>query len=298
MNTLVKFTLGVLLSGAATLNLARAAEQAPTVTASAINDSLYLLQGKGGNVLASIGDDGILIIDDDYQEYALAHHQALKELTSSEGLPRFVINTHWHFDHVGGNQYWGSRGAVIMAHENVYQRMSTRQEMKVFGRVVEPSPRPALPVVTYDQSSTLRFNNQQIELQHFAAGHTDGDSVAFFLEDNVVHMGDHYFKDRFPFVDVGSGGNVFSYTANVAEILKRIDDKTVVVPGHGSLANRADLIRYLDMLETTSAEVSARLDQGQTVEQITRQGLGEKWAGWGQGFINEAAWISFIAASR
>ena len=113
-----------------------------------------------------------------------------------------------------------------------------------------------------------------------------------------MHMGDHYFKDRFPFVDIGSGGNVFSYTANVAAILKRIDDQTVIVPGHGSLANKADLQRYHDMLETTSAAVSNKLDQGLTVEQITEQGLGEQWTSWGQGFINEAYWIQFIASSR
>lgn len=296
MKKLLAITLGAMISGASVLSLAN--EEAPSVTTSAINETLQLLQGKGGNVLASIGADGILIIDDDYKEYASAYHQALKEVSKSAGLPRFVINTHWHSDHVGGNEYWGTRGAVIMAHENVYQRMSTRQEMKAFNRVVEASPGAALPVVTYDRSSTVRFNKQQIELQHFAQGHTDGDSVVFFVEDNVVHMGDHYFKDRFPFVDIGSGGNVFGYTANVAAILKRVDDQTVIVPGHGSLASKTDLERYLNMLETTSAEVSSKLDQGLSLEQITEQGLGKQWVSWGQGFIDEAAWIQFIAGSR
>lgn len=272
-------------------------EPAPSVITTEIGQGLHLLQGKGGNVVASVGDQGILLIDDDYAEFAEAHHQALKSLTGDEALPRYVINTHWHFDHVGGNEYWGGRGSTIIAHENVYQRMSTRQEIKVFDLVLEPSPREALPVITYANSTTVRFNEHQIELQHLPGGHTDGDSVAFFVEANVVHMGDHYFKDRFPFVDIGSGGNVLKYTENVAEVLKRIDDDTIVVPGHGDLADRADLERYLEMLHSTSQFVRTKLEQGASLEEVLQQGLDEKWANWGQGFINEQAWITFIAGS-
>jgi len=277
---------------------AQADEEKLSVKVTPIKGKLHLLQGKGGNVLASVGEDGILIIDDDYAEYADALHQALQSLAGNEGLPRYVINTHWHFDHVGTNGYWGERGAVIMAHANVYQRMSTRQEMKAFNRVVEPSPKPALPQITYGDSVLLHFNGDQLEVQHFANGHTDGDSAVFFVRENVVHMGDHYFKDRFPFVDIGSGGNVISYTANVAAILQRVDDSTIIVPGHGELASRADLERYHGMLTATTALVSAKLDQGMSVEEIAAQGLGDEWAGYGEGFIDTAAWISFIAGSR
>ena len=277
---------------------ALADEEQPTVDITPIKGKLHLLQGKGGNVLASVGDDGILIIDDDYAEYADALHQALRSVAGNEGLPRFVINTHWHFDHVGTNAYWGERGAVIMAHANVYQRMSTRQEMKVFNRVVEASPKPALPQVTYGDSVVLHFNGDQLEVQHFPNGHTDGDSAIFFLGENVVHMGDHFFKDRFPFVDIGSGGNVLSYTANVAAILQRVDDATIIVPGHGGLANRADLERYHGMLTDTTAQVFAKLDAGMSVEEIAAQGLGDEWKSYGEDFINTATWISFIAGSR
>lgn len=276
---------------------AQAESDTPTVAITPLQGSLYLLRGRGGNVVASVGDDGILIIDDDYPEYAKAYHEALKSIAGTEGLPRFVINTHWHSDHVGNNAYWGERGAVILAQENVYQRMSTRQDMKIFNRVVEPSPAAALPVVTYGDSITLRFNGDRLDVQHFPDGHTDGDSVVFFTAENVVHMGDHYFKDIFPFVDLGSGGNVVSYTANVAAVLERIEETTVVVPGHGALATRADLVRYHQMLETTTKLVRAGLEQGLSVEQISEQGLGEEWADWGQGFINEQAWIKSIAGS-
>ena len=289
------FSLGLALLLSPLIAGAQAETAVPTVNATPIKGSLHLLQGKGGNVLASVGEDGILIIDDDYTEYADAYHQALKALAGNEGLPRFVINTHWHFDHVGGNAYWGERGAVILAHTNVYQRMSTRQEMKVFERVVEPSPASALPIVTYGDALALHFNGDQLEVQHYPRGHTDGDSIVFFIEENVVHMGDHYFKDRFPFVDIGSGGNVKQYTANVASVLSRTDDATVIVPGHGALATRADLTRYLRMLETTTALVESKLEQGMSTAAIVEQGLGEEWQSWGQGFIKEAAWISFIA---
>ena len=285
---------GLLL--AATANADSGAE-ALSVQTTPLKGPLYFLQGKGGNVVASVGDDGILIIDDDYVQYADAYHRALKAVAGTPGLPGFVINTHWHADHTGGNAYWGERGAVILAQENVYQRMSTRQEMKVFDRVVEPSPAPALPVVTYADSVTLRFNGDRLEIRHFPTGHTDGDSVVFFTEENVVHMGDHYFKDRLPFVDLGSGGNVLGYTENVAAILDMVNESTVIVPGHGALANKADLQRYHRMLVSTTAQVQAALEQGLSVEQISEQGLGPEWADWGQGFINEKAWISFIAGS-
>jgi cyclase len=169
--------------------------------------------------------------------------------------------------------------------------------MKALKQVIEPSPRPALPVVTFDQGLALRFNGTTVEVQHYPRGHTDGDAVVFFVEQNVVHMGDLFFKDRFPFIDLGSGGSVQGYLANVKAILQRIDSKTVVVPGHGSLANKADLQRYVGMLEATSKLVGSRLEEGVDVEEIVNEGLGEKWAPWGAGFIDEATWIKTVAAS-
>lgn len=272
-------------------------EDAPSVKTTPLKGSLYLLQGRGGNVVASVGDDGILIIDDDYTNYAAAYQDALDELAGDDATPRFLINTHWHFDHTGGNTYWGERGAVIVAHDNVRERMSTRQEMKAFNRVMEPSPKAALPVVTYGDSLALHFNNDDVEVQHFPTGHTDGDSIVFFAAENVVHMGDHFFKDRFPFVDLGSGGNALGFAGNIGSVLSRIDDNTVVVPGHGDIADKEDLQRYHDMLTTTIALVRAGLDEGKSVEQIAAEGLGEEWVSWGSGFINEQAWISFIAGS-
>jgi len=270
----------------------------PTVEVTSLPAPLHLLQGKGGNVVASVGEDGVLIIDDDYTGYAPAYDEALSRLTGESGTsPRFVLNTHWHFDHTGGNQHWGEQGAVIVAHDNVYQRMSTRQEMKAMDRVVEPSPRAALPVVTYADALALRFNGGTVEAQHYPRGHTDGDSVVYFVEQNVIHMGDHFFKDRFPFIDLGSGGSVSGYLKNVETVLGRIDAKTVVVPGHGSLASKDDLQRFAAMLTETVALVQERLEQGASADDIVATGLGDQWASWGSGFINEERWVRTVAAS-
>ena len=296
MNKTISLVAGlglVLVAGAAVAKEA----SSPSVNVTPIKGPLYMLKGRGGNVLASVGNDGVLLIDSDYAEYAEAHAEALAGLKSSEDAPRFLLNTHWHFDHVGGNFYWGEQGTVIMAHENIYQRMSTRQEMKAFDRVLEPSPPAALPVVTYADAIAVRFHGDTLQVQHFPSGHTDGDSMVFFTEQNVVHMGDHYFAGAFPFVDLGSGGNVFGFIANVEKALTMMDENTVVVPGHGPLSTRDDLQADLAAIKSSAEQVSKLLQEGKSVEDITAQGLGPDYADYGKGFIKEAAWISFVAGS-
>jgi glyoxylase-like metal-dependent hydrolase (beta-lactamase superfamily II) len=297
MNRLHPFSLAIglltLLGAASCL----AEQQATAVKTEPLRGPLHLLQGRGGNVVASIGIDGILLVDDDYAEYAPAYARTLAELAQSDTAPGFVLNTHWHDDHSGGNEYWALGGAVILAHTNVRARMSTRQEMAALNRVVEPSPAVALPVVTYGDSLTLHFNGSDVEVQHYPSGHTDGDSVVFYSEENAVHMGDLFFKDRFPFIDLGSGGSVSGYTANVAAVLARIDDETLVVPGHGGLADKADLQRYHDMLVATAGIVRAAAAKGLDEQAIIARGLGDQWGSWGKGFISEEAWIRTLAAS-
>jgi glyoxylase-like metal-dependent hydrolase (beta-lactamase superfamily II) len=298
-----RLSLPAVLLGAA-LSLAAAVpaqadnhEPLPEVTSTPLTGTLHLLQGRGGNVVASVGEDGLLIIDDDYANMVPTYEAALIDLAGADANPRFVLNTHWHSDHTGGNLFWADRGAVVVAHTRVRERMATRQDMPAMNRVVEPSPKGALPVVTYGDSVAVHFNGDDLEVQHYAAAHTDGDSVVYFTAENVVHMGDLFFKDRFPFVDIGSGGTVPGYIAAVEAVLERVDGSTVIVPGHGSLATKADLERYLDMLQLTSTFVADKLAAGESVESITEAGLGEVWTSWGGGFINEATWISFIANS-
>ena len=297
MKTLPRLVLVTGLISVLFAAASQAEKAAVSVAVTQLRGPLHLLQAVGGNVVASVGDDGVLLVDDDYATNAAALEAAVSGLAQSSQAPRFVLNTHWHNDHTGGNQHWGSRGSVILAHANVRGRMSSRQDVKALGMVVEPSPAEALPVVTFEDSMALHFNGVDMEVQHYPGGHTDGDSVVYFSQHNVVHIGDLFFKDRFPFVDVSSGGGVLAYTANVATVLARIDDKTIVVPGHGSVANKADLQRFHRMLEITISRVKSALAAGETVEAIVAQGLGEEWSAWGKGFINEAAWINSIAAS-
>lgn len=293
MNRLASFVCLATMAFTAQLALA---EDDPSVNVTPIKGALYLMQGSGGNVLASVGDDGVLLVDSDYAAYAPAHDKALDALSSEPA--RFLLNTHWHNDHTGGNEYWGMRNSIVVAHENILKRMSTRQEIKALGKVVEPSPAPALPVVTYGDSLALHFNGDDIEVQHFPTGHTDGDSIVFFSKENVVHMGDHLFAGGFPFVDLSSGGNVFGLIGNLEQVLARVDDAVVIVPGHGKTTiGKADLAAYHQVLVTTSSMVTDALAKGETVEQITQRGLGDEYDSYGKGFISEERWIGFIAAS-
>lgn len=297
MNKTFSILTGLVMTLAASLCAAQA-EDAPKVTVTPIKGPLYMLDGSGGNLVASIGDDGVLLIDADYAPWAEAHAAAIAGIDPDAASPRFLLNTHWHGDHVGGNEHWGRQGTVIMAHENIYQRMSTRQEMKALGRVVEPSPAAALPVVTYEDSIAVRFNGDVIQVQHFPTGHTDGDSVVFFTEQNVVHIGDHVFENAFPFVDIGSGGNVLGYLSNLEKVLAMIDDQTIIVPGHGtSLLSKQDLQEWVTMLKSSVSRVAALLQSGRTVDEIAENGLGVEYDSFGQGFIKEPMWIGFIAAS-
>lgn len=298
MNRLTSFVFAAALAVLAWHPVSLAQQAASDVSVEALRGPLHLLQGRGGNVVASVGLDGILLIDNDYAELGPAYEKAIANLTEFGLMPGFVVNTHWHTDHTGNNEYWASRGAVILAHENVRVRMSNPQTIEALDRQVEPSPSMALPLVTFDDSVALHFNGGDIEVQHYPAGHTDGDSVIYYVQDNVVHTGDLYFKDAYPFIDLSSGGSVDGYIANVEAVLARVDDGTLIVPGHGDTANKEDFERFLAMLKSTTEAVRSALDKGLSIEEIQKLTLGAKWADWGKGFIDEQAWIATIAADH
>ncbi|ROS01129.1 glyoxylase-like metal-dependent hydrolase (beta-lactamase superfamily II) [Sinobacterium caligoides] len=257
-----------------------------------VSSHITMLQGKGGNIALLSGDDGLLLVDDDYKEMSSALKKQLAKHGGIDAI-KYIINTHWHGDHSGGNLLLGKH-ATIVAHDNVRKRLLTKHEIKLFKMSSPAYPKDALPSITYQRDMRLYINDEQVTLVHFANGHTDGDSVVFFKQANVVHMGDHYFSGFFPFVDIDSGGNVVSMTENIASVLNRIDDDTKVIPGHGPLSSKQDLRNYHEMLQNTRIEVEAMKNNGMSLADIQQQGLNQRWRIWGKGFIDEPTWISFV----
>lgn len=267
---------------------------AQEVTTIAVTDNVYMLQGKGGNVGVVIGEEEMLVIDDDYAEMSAKVQAALQEL--SDKPMRFLVNTHWHLDHVGGNVHFGP-DTNIVAHSNVRKRMSTRQEMKAFDRVVKPTSKRGLPVVTYDNGVTLYAADQTVALKHFPAGHTDGDSVVFIQPANVVHMGDHYFAKALPFVDLGAGGSVQGFLRNVQAVLEQTNAETRIIPGHGPLSTQTELRIHLAKLKRSVTIITDYKTAGLSAEQAKEKGLPKAFDDWQQGFIKTPQWIDTVYSS-
>jgi len=264
-----------------------------TVKTQKITDRVYMLQGRGGNIGVSAGADGILIVDDDYAQVSQKLSEALKTLGSE--VPRFIFNTHWHGDHSEGNKFFGGKGSLILAHANVRRRQSV--ESIVLGNKVQPYEKFALPVLTYDQSITVHFNDEEIRAVHYPNGHTDGDSVIFFTKSGVVHLGDHFMTGRFPFIDFDSGGSLQGLMKNIADILAKLPADVKIIPGHGALATRDDLKAYHQTLVETTDLVQKGITAGKTLEGLKKDGLPEKYKSWGAGFIKTDFWIETVYKS-
>ena len=254
------------------------------VKAEKVAEGVYMLTGAGGNIGLSVGQSGTFVIDDQYAPLTKRILVAIREITPHP--VRFVVNTHWHGDHTGGNENLGKAGALLVAHENVRKRMSTEQFMGALGRKVEPSPEGALPVVTFTDAVTFHWNGDEIRAYHVPPAHTDGDVIIHFAKADVVHMGDVFFNGGYPFIDTSSGGRIDGVIAAAERVLGGIGEKTRLIPGHGPVGTKADLQAYRDGLKTLRDRIAKLKAEGKTRDQaIAAKPTADYDAKWGTGFM-------------
>jgi cyclase len=254
------------------------------IKAEKIADGIYMLTGRGGNIGLSVGKSGTCLIDDQYAPLTDKILAAIRAITPEP--IRFVVNTHWHGDHTGGNENMGKTGALLVAHENVRLRMSTEQFSATFDRKTPPSPEGALPVVTFTDAVTFHWNGDEIRVYHVPPAHTDGDAVVHFVKANVVHAGDVFFNGGYPFVDVSSGGRIDGVIAAAERVLAGIDERTRIIPGHGPVGTKADLQAYHDVLKTLRDRIAKLKVEGKSRDEvIAAKPTADHDAKWGTGFM-------------
>jgi len=258
------------------------------VKATKVAGSVYMIAGaddmaafSGGNIAVSVGEDGVLMVDSKMAPLSDKIKAAIKEIGGD--LPKYIINTHVHGDHVGGNPAFSSDGTIV-AHTNVRKRLSDK-------------PENTWPVITFDQSMSIHMNGEEIQAIHYPEGHTDGDAVIYFKGSNVLHIGDHWFNELLPYVDLGNGGTVQGYIANIKRTLDEVPDDIKIIPGHGALANKKDLRNFYRMLEETVSLVTKKMKSGKSLDDIKKEGLQEEWKSWSWSFISTERWIETIHKS-
>ncbi|MBI1739730.1 MAG: MBL fold metallo-hydrolase [Acidobacteriales bacterium] len=264
------------------------------IKVSKVAGSVYMLQGAGGNIGASVGDDGIVVVDDQYAPLADRIQEALKGITDKP--VRFIINTHYHEDHVGGNEFF-QKQAPIIAHDNVRKRLEEGGSGGNGASVhfdAKPQPKGALPIITFDHDVTVHLNGEDIRALHFPAGHTDGDSVIYFPKSNVVHMGDDFVTYGFPFIDVDSGGSIDGMISGVEGAIAQLPADVKIIPGHGPVSNLDDVRAFVKMLKDTRAVVVAALKKKMTLAQMKEKKILDPWKKYSGDFISEDAFVETL----
>jgi cyclase len=255
------------------------------IKVSKVAGNVYMLVGAGGNIGASVGDDGIVIVDDQYAPLAEKIQAALKGITDKP--VRFIINTHYHGDHTGGNEFF-QKQAPIIAHDNVRKRLEEGGLAGNGGSLhfeAKPQPKDALPIITFDHDITVHLNGEDIRALHFPAGHTDGDSVIYFPKSNVVHMGDDFVTYGFPFIDVDSGGSIDGMISGVEGAIAQLPPDVKIIPGHGGVSNLDDVSAYVKMLKETRAAVHDALGKKMTLEQMKDKKILDPWKKYAGEFV-------------
>jgi glyoxylase-like metal-dependent hydrolase (beta-lactamase superfamily II) len=231
-----------------------------------LTEQVYMLKGQGGNIGLFIGEDGVFMIDDQFAPLTPKILSAIKKIT--EKPVTYLINSHWHGDHTGGNANMQKEGAIIVAHNNVRKRMSVDQVIR--GRTRKASPKEALPVLTFSEDMMIHFNNDDVLISHVHDAHTDGDAIIYFTKNNVIHMGDTYFSGKFPYIDLSSGGNINGYIEASKKAIILADDQTKIIPGHGKISNKKEIQGYVKMLTALKNKIQIEIDNGKTLEEVTK----------------------------
>ncbi len=288
---------------AATMLLSRAASAQQQdfskvqIKATKISGNIYMLEGAGGNIAASVGEDGIVIVDDQFAPLADKIQAALKELKITDKPVRFVINTHYHGDHTGGNEPFNNAGSTVIAHDNVRKRLETGGTAGNGGSIKleqKAASKAALPIITFEHDVTVHLNSEDIRALHFPSGHTDGDSIIFFPKNNVVHMGDDFVRYGFPFIDVASGGSVQGMIDAMEKATAQLPADVKVIPGHGALSNLDDVRAFTKMLKETSAVVQKALNDHKTLEQMKQEKILAPWDKFSGSFVNSDGFIETL----
>ena len=252
------------------------------ITTTKITDQIYTLEGRGGNIGVFVGEDAVFMIDDQFAPLTPKILAAIKEITPKK--VNYLINTHWHGDHTGGNENMGKEGSLIVAHDNVRKRMSVESMRR--GRKLPPAPKVALPVITFDQDLSFHINNDDVLISHVHNAHTDGDALIYFANNNVLHTGDSFFNTGFPYIDLESGGSIDGYIQGIEKMLLVSDDATKIIPGHGKLASKKDLETFLTMLKTLKERVQSEIDKGKSLEEVKKDSAITK------GYESQSWWIT------
>jgi cyclase len=296
------FLACALLAAALCCGRAAAQEKTPEwskvqIKVTRVSGNIYMLEGQGGNIAASVGEDGIVIVDDEFAPLAEKIQAALKNLGITDKPVRFVINTHYHGDHTGGNAPFANSGSTVIAQDNVRKRLAAGGiagnggSMKMENK---PAEKAALPIITFERDVTVHLNGEDIRALHFPSGHTDGDAIIFFPRNNVVHMGDDFVRYGFPFIDVASGGSVQGMIDALEKASAQLPADVKVIPGHGALSNLDDVREFVKMLKETSAVMQKAIDSHKTLEQMKQEKILASWQKWSNDFLSSDAFIETL----
>lgn len=287
----MKYLITLILITSAFANLYSQKWDEVEIKVQMVSEQIYMLEGAGGNIGVFTGPDGTLMIDSQFAPLSEKIKAATQELSDSSIV--YLVNTHWHGDHTGGNENFATEGATIIAHNKVRDRLTT-ENVRPFRGTTPPAPELAWPTITFNDEMNLHINGESLHLFHVHNAHTDGDSFIYFPEANVLHMGDCFFKDRFPFIDTALGGSVEGAISAVEKAIMICDEETKIIPGHGSLASLEDLRRYFAMLNTMTGRVKNVSTAESAIEDLNIESLTEGYEDWGGGFIDGETFVKTI----